>query len=707
MTHQSLCVLNWLNFQLQYNENPEDFNSEVDSFAKLRNTACVYINSSTGQALDNAKQYYCQLQFFKNRFQILESPLMKKGPFDFPWADVIEDPLNPFAMSMHADLESEMAIVFYNIGILHSNLGNKEDRLSSESMKTACNHYQHAAGIFHSLPDIFKLTKNLDFNADSLAVMSYIALAQAQECILEKSMLDNRKANSIVKVGATVVDFYKQSWKKIQNSNDELHEVCSRDWVKYLSKFTNFKMCYYNAIANFFAGVAAEEDSKWGESVAYLARAEKSLSYSIDTVKSNSILNKVVTQATLQFAMDVIVGKSQIAKRENEFIYHDKVPDGESLPELKGQALVKGFPFDVTGVSTKDIFHRLIPLEAHAASSLYSEEKAKILRDLSSKIDAKDEELTTFMLSMNLEQVPNAGDHIALPQELIESAAGLSGVHDNPVKKLSEKMAKLAGISADVQAGLDEVKEALDHDASVKDKQEKSWTEELKKYQEIHQVASESNSKLHQAIQVHVDNLKILSKPLDELQKHIPSMADLDQEAEASIAEFQRIVKKVDEMKTQRVKLLDELRDEILSDDITKKLVIHKENEMPKLFQTELGKHATKIKFLEQNLKAQANIIQAMTEVNAKYVPTRRKVADLIQARKDKISSLVETFEAYESLHEKVSKAVEFYEKLAKNVGDLQTKVQKSAEEKKREAEAALAKMTKGIQSKYQLIWIR
>ena len=46
---------------------------------------------------------------------------------------------------------------------------------------------------------------------------------------------------------------------------------------------------------------------------------------------------------------------------------------------------------------------------------------------------------------MNLEQVPNAGDHIALPQELIECAAGLSGTNDNPVKKLSSIMAKLAG----------------------------------------------------------------------------------------------------------------------------------------------------------------------------------------------------------------------------------------------------------------------
>ena len=72
-------------------------------------------------------------------------------------------------------------------------------------------------------------------------------------------------------------------------------------------------------------------------------------------------------------------------------------------------------------------------------------------------ISSKDEELSNFLLSMNLEQVPNAGDHIALPQELIECAAGFSAVNDNPVKKLSEAMAKLAGTSADVQATINEI----------------------------------------------------------------------------------------------------------------------------------------------------------------------------------------------------------------------------------------------------------
>ena len=112
------------------------------------------------------------------------------------------------------------------------------------------------------------------------------------------------------------------------------------------------------------------------------------------------------------------------------------------------------------------------------------------------------------MLSMNLEQVPNAGDHIALPQELIESAAGLCGVNENPVKKLSGFMAKLAGISADVQAGLDEVQVGLGDQVSP-NKEEKVWLEDLKRYQEAHKVASESNARLHKAIQVHVDNLKV------------------------------------------------------------------------------------------------------------------------------------------------------------------------------------------------------
>ena len=51
------------------------------------------------------------------------------------------------------------------------------------------------------------------------------------------------------------------------------------------------------------------------------------------------------------------------------------------------------------------------------------------------------------------------------------------------------------------------------------------------------QMASESNATLHNAMRLHIDNLRLLAKPLDQLQREIPSMADIDEDSEANIAE--------------------------------------------------------------------------------------------------------------------------------------------------------------------------
>lgn len=60
---------------------------------------------------------------------------------------------------------------------------------------------------------------------------------------------------------------------------------------------------------------------------------------------------------------------------------------------------------------------------------------------------------------------------------------------------------------------------------------------EYNKYKEAHSMALDSNATLHKAMQLHIGNLKLLSMPLNELQSAIPSMADLDEGTEASIAE--------------------------------------------------------------------------------------------------------------------------------------------------------------------------
>ena len=107
-------------------------------------------------------------------------------------------------MFTYCYLDYEMASVLYNIGSLHSTLGARQD---SEVIKVACTHFQSAAWAFSSIVDRYRTEAATDLAPELLNFLAGICLAQAQECILEKSILDHRKPNIIAKVGAQVADF--------------------------------------------------------------------------------------------------------------------------------------------------------------------------------------------------------------------------------------------------------------------------------------------------------------------------------------------------------------------------------------------------------------------------------------------------------------------------------------------------------------------
>lgn len=61
------------------------------------------------------------------------------------------------------------------------------------------------------------------------------------------------------------------------------------------------------------------------------------------------------------------------------------------------------------------MFARLIPMEAHEASSLYSERKAKLLRKYGELIEEKDQTLAEFMSSLQIEFLNDVGLFEHLP----------------------------------------------------------------------------------------------------------------------------------------------------------------------------------------------------------------------------------------------------------------------------------------------------
>lgn len=81
-------------------------------------------------------------------------------------------------------------------------------------------------------------------------------------------------------------------------------------------------------------------------------------------------------------------------------------------------------------------------------------------------------------------------------------------------------------------------------------------------------------------------------------------------------------------MREQRGQLVERLREDLDADDITKRALTERELDPKKLFEVELKKHDQNRELIEQNLRAQDNILKAMTDANANFADYRRQIMD-------------------------------------------------------------------------------
>ncbi|KAK4879126.1 hypothetical protein RN001_007272 [Aquatica leii] len=683
-----------------YHEDPESYNNEIHTLETLRAGAVRPVIDISGCQM--LKKYYCQLHFLKSRFPMEDGNACSVY---FSWRDNYSN-----MVCSVADIDFELMNILFDIGAVHSKLGALDTRVTPEGMKMACTHFQCAAWAFQSVRESYPQMVSLVLAPEVIHFMHLTCLAQAQECILEKSMMDNRKATIIAKVAVQVVDYYKQALNTLQTTeegslSDLLGSRTYKDWIKYL----NFKTLYHKAIALLYLGQQAEEQQKMGERVSFYQAAADTLQEAIK--KASHLSNQQEINEALAFTTDVIEGKKKAAKNENEFIYHEEVPDKDALPDVKGASLVKGIPFSVndTDVSGPDIFARLIPMEAHEASSLYSEKKANLLRQLGEGVENKDKALVEFVSSLQLDGLSQMRQANGLTQDLVDRAAAMSA-KPTAIQDLVSAMSKLSSIYHDVEAMLSEI------DGLIKDEEHKEkiyqtemgsrppsiiatdLTREYTKYQEAHSKACESNQNLHKAMTTHSANLKILSLPLTELKQQIPSIEFPNPNINEDVVnEMEKLMGKIDEMKKQRAMLWAQFHDAVKNDDITSRLVTCSQISKEQLFDQELQKHQNQATLIEQNMAAQDNILKALVDAYARFTESRRYIQDVITKRTNMLAALNNSYDTYDDLLAKANKGLEFYNKLETNVSKLLQRVRSTCRVQDEEREQILAKQVKPV----------
>lgn len=651
-----------------YGENPDNYNEQMKKLETLRQSAVNVTRDFEG--CSTLRKYFGQLHYLQSRVPMGTG---QEASVPISWTEIFSG-----KTVTHDDISYEQACILYNLGALHSMLGAMDNRVSEEGMKVSCTHFQCSAGAFSYLRDHFSHNFSVDMSHQILNLNINLMLGQAQECLLEKSMLDNRKSFLVARISAQVVDYYKEACRALENSETaSMLGKIQKDW----KKLVQMKIYYFASIAHLHMGKQAEEQQKYGERLAYLQSSLDKLSEAIKLAKGQPDS----VQDALRFTMDVIGGKFNSAKKDNDFIYHETVPSLETLASVKGAPLVKALPVNPTdpSVTGPDLFAKLVPMAAHEASSLYSEEKAKLLRDIMIKIDSKNETLEQFMDSLGLEpeSVDNLDMYSHIPPVLMEKCAALS-VRPDTVKSLIQSMQGLSGVFTDVESSLREIRDVLEADEAgeralqevagpaagdvhppVQNQALAEIRRDLEKYMEAHEKASFTNTELHRAMNLHISNLRLLGGPLESLKEALPR-PQLSEEEVAGLQCMKRILGKVQEMREQRGSLEKQLRDLIQQDDITSTLVTTERADMKRIFEEQLKKYEQVKVYIDQNMAAQENILKALTEANVQYASVRKGLSQTEQQWNVTVQGLVGSYEAYEDLIKKSQEGKEFYEDL-------------------------------------------
>ncbi|TKR94619.1 hypothetical protein L596_008882 [Steinernema carpocapsae] len=192
----------------------------------MRNQICRFISDT--ETICVMKRYYAQMVMVKMRF-----PMEEGDPVAVPFA-WLDRTLEMPTPAVFDDINFELACIMYNIGSIHGHIGMGEGRVDLDSIKNAFMQFQLAAWPLKFLRDEMNLTKfqTMDFENAILTWYINLLLNQAQECILEKSMIDHKKNATVATIAFFLRDSYHSCSVHLENSS--VSEVVSSSKFKLL-----------------------------------------------------------------------------------------------------------------------------------------------------------------------------------------------------------------------------------------------------------------------------------------------------------------------------------------------------------------------------------------------------------------------------------------------------------------------------------------
>lgn len=678
----------------------------IQTLDKLR-VDIQHSNISDGETLIPIYlNYITQLNSLELRLPM--NSVIAGNELEFNWTDAFDSKNK--SVKQHS-LSFEKASILFSLASLYTYLG----AISSSSMdwKNAVINFASSSGILEFISINFLHAPTNDLKVDTTKGLSKLMIAQAQECFLWNYMQSDNIKHSLVsrlsegtsKSYSNASDLLNKSKSKL-DCNDEVH----------------FKSLYFHSFALFHYAQSFTESNKFGYAIVSANSAKDTFFESrrfIGSVGKNKIEPGIIKLNETLF--EEIEEKLKEWEKDNDLIYHQALPEKNNIPTIKSMDGSKPISFEIQikNSNLKDLFEKIVPMEAHQGMSIYSEKQAQVTREWSEKIQIADEKIKSlFEFSRLPDSVVEIQNILRTSNSVIEEEAREKEDKYPKVLAMAHELESSSKLSSDFEQTMQNIQNKRDTIMKQTDDAD-SWllkdeknviikglpqnSELLKLKEEIIMIkntlseASNTDNDLNNMWNRFKLEISVLKNGTEEVQKWLSesenstnklarqvSLLDIDDSnsnndafdmkvAQHLIESIYSLKKSLELLMKERGTTLSDLKTAMHSEDISSILINHSgasESELDEVFNEQLAKYSSYTSRLEALIDVQDDkIIELKDALNRlldlnivkKKVEEKKKERSTIKA---KLLKLISAYETNKLCSKGVEEAYTFYVKL-------------------------------------------
>lgn len=700
--------------------NSVDVEDQIKAFNTLRENAADVDDTVAGK--DILYSYYGQLDYLSFRF-----PTGGNGiNISFEWSDIL-DPDADFVKQ--SSLAFEKASVLFNLVSLLSRMAaNHASAYTVDDYKAAANCLQCASGIAKLLRESFIHAPGRDLDSNFLLGIYNLFLGQAQECVLGHMSFSASDSNMNYSLAAKIASSAATLYDSCVHAFESMEPACNPNFIRLASA----KKAALEGFSSYFMARAHLEKSKQGLAIGYLQQAKSILSsaqklfngikLSTDFIHKPSLSDYPQTIST--FIKSSLSHLLKTAEKDNDFVFHDLVVKEVELPKISPLQALPPLPLEKLygsqgGFETAkkivgdDLFKAFVPSAVTTASSLYSEETAKVFRAEQAEVERQNTQMATVFASLDLSRLQEITHSDSktnfIPKELIEARSQL--ISFNPTFKIHELFAKSTKLKQIIAKIKSDLEVEANENAKMKAKLGPSWTlsdslefaapyqSELNNYLKTLAEASATDSAISQQYALVKDDVEtlcnsskisaLLESSISSTDNSGQSLLDIPIEQEEQERDMKIQLDLLEELQSRVQKLVPErqttlqaLQQKCLQDDISESLMQNSKRkdsalDTNQLFELELKKFDPLRNRLHASYRQQQLLLNEMRNVtqklkqNPEFLRKMEVYNNQFSKNKELCSNLLSSSLTAKAISEGVSKGLEYYKTVEQRLAEI------------------------------------